>query len=66
MFRLEAETIFIQEMYLKPDNSEGSDENCEEYGELEIDLDYNDNDQHYIDNRYLLKCYVIMLCSTGV
>ena len=43
--QLEARTILIQEEYLKPDNSEGSDENCEEYGELEIDLDYNDNDQ---------------------
>jgi hypothetical protein len=39
---MNAETKFIQEEYLQNENSEGSDENFEEYGELEIDLDYND------------------------
>ena len=39
---MKAERSFIQEDYLKNDNSEGSDE---DYGELEIDLDYTDNDQ---------------------
>ena len=41
---MKVETTFIQGEYLKHDNSEGSDENFEDYGELEIDLDYNDND----------------------